>query len=220
MKKLFLLLLLFLTNNVFSQEKYTFDYYTLYEYKADLSDTKNNKELNFSNSNDNGYLLTILLKKDTIFSAVLTDYKNSKINIYKDSKHNNTINDVKLFNNINSFPYSLENCLKSKKYSYKVNYTDTIDKKIISIEKISKRKRTVSKSFFEMEPTTITKNQEYNFPILATPLWCQKFNLVNEDLIKKSYFVENNKTIHIRTLKEIQKTDLTLIVTAAKNNIK
>jgi hypothetical protein len=219
MKRLFLLLLLFLTNNVFSQEKYTFDYYTVYEYKADLNDNKNEKEINFSNSNDNGYLLTILLKKDTIFSAVLTDYKNSKINIYKDSKHNNTINDVKLFNNVISHSYSLENCLKSKKYSYQVNYTDTIDKKIISIKKINKRKKTVIKSFFEMEPSQIAKNQQYNFPVLATPLWCQKFNLVNEDLIKKSYFVENNKTIHIRTLKEIQKIDLTLIVTAAKKTI-
>jgi hypothetical protein len=219
MKRLSLLFLLFLTNNAFSQEKYNFDYYTLYEYKADLNDTKNNKELNFSSSNDNSYLLTILLKKDTIFSAVLIDYKNSKINIYKDSKHNNNINDVKLLSNAASYSYSLEKCLNSKKYSYDINYTDTIDKKIISIKKINKRKKTVSKSFFETEPSNITKSQQYNFPVLATPLWCQKFSLINENLIKKSYFVENNKTIHIRSLKEIQKTDLTLIVTAAKKTI-
>jgi hypothetical protein len=216
MKRLFLLFLLLLINNAFSQDKYTFDYYTLYEYKADLNDSKKHKELNFSNSNDNGYLLTVLLKKDTIFSAVLTDYKNSKINIYKDSKHKNTINDVKLFNNVDSYPYSLENCLKAKKYSYEVDYTDTIDKKTISIKIINKRKKLVSKCFFETEPSDITKNQQYNFPVLATPLWCQKFSFANENLIKKSYFVENNKTIHIRTLKEIQKTDFTLIVTAAK----
>ena len=115
---------------------YHFDYYTVYEYKKDPLDSNPNKDIYYSNSKDNSYLFTIIMKKDTIFSAILIDYSNQKMLIYKDELHKNNINDVRLFKSYISKEYNLDYCKNVKNSFYDINYKNIDNKKTIIINRI------------------------------------------------------------------------------------
>ena len=159
------------------------------------------------------------MKKDTIFSAILNDYSNELIFIYKDDLNKNNINDLSLFKSYSLKKYSLENCKKSHNSFYEINYDTIGNKKIICINRFknSKKKKLINQSFFETTPTKISDNQHYNFGILVSSLWCNKFVLNNKELIKYSYFIENNKKSHLRKLLSIEKTDFNLNVSTNNN---
>lgn len=219
MKRVFFILLFFLNLIAFCQESYHFDYFTVYEYKKDSLDNNSNKDIYYSNSKDKNYLLSIIMKKDTIFSATLIDYSNELIFIYKDDFNKNKINDISLFKSYTLNKYSLEYFKKSHNSFYEINYDTIGNKKIICINRFknSKKKKLINQSFLETTPTKISDNQHYNFGILVSPLWCNKFVLNNKELITYSYFIENNKKLHLRKLLSIEKTDFNLNVSTNNN---
>lgn len=221
MKKIILIILLFSKLFVFSQEKYSFDYYTVYEYKKDSLDNNLDKDIYYSNSKDNSYLLSILMKKDTVFSATLFDYSKELMFIYKDGSYKNSINDIKLFKQCDARKYNLEYCKNSKNSFYEIKYDSIADIKTISINryKNGKKKSVINQSFYQTIPTKISDNQHYNFGILFGPLWCNKFTLNNKGLIYNSYFIEKSKKIHFRKLLSIEKTDFILTVSKENNKI-
>ena len=221
MRKIFFILLFFLSKIIFSQENYQFDYNTVYEYKKDSLDFNPNIDIYYSNSKDNSYLLSIIKKNDTVFSAYLIDYIKQKIFTFKDDKIQNKNNDINLFSSYTVGSYNLENCRKSKKRYYEIKYDTIAVEKIIIINqyKNSRKKKLISQSFFKTKHTEITNNQHYNFRILVKPLWCEKFILKNNDLINYSYFIENDKKVHIRSLLEINKIDLNINVSSKNAKI-
>jgi hypothetical protein len=221
MKKIVLIVLLFSKLYVFSQAKYSFDYFTVYEYKKDSLDKNLDKDIYYSNSKDNNYLLSILMKKDTVFSATLIDYSKELMFIYKDGTYKNNINDIKLFKQCDVKKYNLEYCKNSKKSFYEINYDTIAANKIININryKNSKKKKIINQSFYQTIPTKISDSQHYNFGILFGPLWCNKFTLNNKELIINSYFIEEGKKIHFRKLLSIEKTDFILTVSKENNKI-
>ena len=114
----------------------------------------------------------------------------------------------------------MERCKKEKKNSYEVNYQTFEGNKVFSIKRFKnkRRKKLISESFYATYPSDITKNQHYNFPVLAVPLWCEKFKLNNEEIISHSYFMEEGIKKHVRDLKEIKAIDITLNITTTNNN--
>jgi hypothetical protein len=221
MKKYNTILFFFYCLISFSQEVYNFDYYTEYEFKASMSDSLNTiREITYSNSNNNNYLLKLILKKDTVFSANLIDYSKQKMITYKDAFFINNINDVNLFKKSILSDYSLEECKNSKKNYYEINYYIQNGKNWFHIIRFknNKKKKIINESFYETTPSEITKNQQYNFGILATPLWCEKFTLKNNQIITNSYFIEKGEKMYFRNLIKIKKTDFTINIST--NNTK
>jgi hypothetical protein len=217
MKHVCLFLILFIIQNSYSQEKYHFDYFTSYDYHEKEGEKASYSEITFSNSADTDYYLSYKMKRDSIFNITLVDHKKGIIFRFKNflSKE---INNDSLFKFSESQKVNYEYCLDSKTSFYDVNYITENGNNSINIKqyKNSRKSKLIRESFFETKFNEISKNQHYNFPILTSPLWCNKFRLINDELITKSYFVENKKIRHIRNLKEIQKTDFTLIL---KNTI-
>jgi hypothetical protein len=217
MKQVCLFLILFFNQNNYSQEKYHFDYYTSYDYQKKEGDKASYSEITFSNSADTEYYLSAKRKNDSFFNITLVDHKKGIIYHFKNFT-SKEINYDNLFKFSESQKVNYEYCLDSKTSFYDVNYIKKDDNNSINIKryKNSRKSKLISESFFETKFNEISKNQHYNFLILISPLWCNKFNLINDELITKSYFIENKKIVHIRNLKEVQKTDFTLIL---KNTI-
>ena len=214
MKKYFLFFLVVFVQNIFSQEKYYFDYYTVYEYRTSENDTITKEEITFSNSINPNYHLHINVLNDKTTEAVINDNQNHLT--YKLNKFSLTdLNNVKTFSLSDPQKLSMDNCINSKNSFYEVTYNNGKDLNSINIKRFKNKKKTklINESVFETTPNEITKLQHYNLPFLAISLWCQKFNLNNEALITKCYFIKNGKIINIRTLKEIKKTDFTINTT-------
>ncbi|WP_281633698.1 hypothetical protein [Flavobacterium luteolum] len=214
MKKHFAsLFFLILFQNVFSQE-YHFDYFTLYKFDKDSLIGNNSQfEYNYSNSKDSTYILKITKIKDTISSAVLVDLARGKNFIYKDESHKNKINDISLLSSSISFTYNTDYCkLKKNGYFYEVLYSLKDNVKNINIKqfKNNRKRELINESFYETAPSEISKNQHFNFRILATPLWCQKFRLKNNEVITSSYFIEKGKKMYFRKLLKIEEIDFSL----------
>lgn len=207
---------LFISFNVFAQKEYQFDYFTTYDYKKNLSDSIiTYKDITYSNSKDNSYRLDITIKSDTVYRARLLDYKAEKLYIFKDGRHKNNLNDINLFKSMSSYEYDLNYCKQKKRNQYEIKYYLENGKKIFNIKRFkNKRKKLlINESFYQTIPSGITKNQHYNFPVLSTPLWCEKFTIDNDEVISHSYFIEKgNEIMHIRKLSKIEKTDYTIII--------
>lgn len=217
---IFLLLLMFYQIGN-SQKKYHFDYLTNYDYKENATDSViTQKEVTYSNSNNNSYNLKLIIKNDTIYSARIHDYLNQMIYVFKSEDYRNNLNNVSLFNAPKFYKVNLEYCKKAKQNPYEVNYQSVENKKVISIKRFKnkRRKKLISESFYYTYPSGISKIQHYNFPTLAKPLWCEKFKLKNEEIIFHSYFMEKGKKKHIRDLKEIKAIDITLNISTINNN--
>lgn len=205
MKTICLIVLIFCNLNAISQEKYHFDYYTIYDYKKDPFDTSAKKEIYYSNSKDSTFILVIFSEKNSTKSVEIIDFKNQKKIIYKDSTFNVGAEDQEIFKKYYSCKYSLDYCREIKTSKYDIVYSNVENKKIFNIKRFknNSRNKLINESFFETEPTTITKNQHYNFCRLTMPLWCNKFIIKNNELINYSYFIEKNKKVHIRQLEKI-----------------
>jgi hypothetical protein len=223
MKKIVFFIFFILCFNSYSQKmeelNYSFDYFTIYSFKENLSDTLNNtKEIYFSNSKDSSYILFVTTSKDTISRAILTDYKNKRKLFYKDHIYPNKINDIKLFNSATYVKYDLDHCIKAKNSVYTIEYSSIDNKNLIKITRFKnkRRKKIINESFFETTPSEITKNQHYNLGILATSLWCEKFILKNNEIITNSYFIEKGEKKYFRKLLQIEKTDFTINSTINK----
>jgi hypothetical protein len=213
MKKLCFLLVLLFTQIIHSQEKYHFDYYTSYDYQEKENYKVSYSEITFSNSGDTEYYLSAKIKHDSVFDIRLIDHRKGILFYFKNFLSKEKYTDS-LFQVSKSQKVNYDYCLKEKTSFYEVNYNSNLGENTINIKQFrnSKKSRLINESFFETKFNEISKNQHYNFPILISPLWCNKFELVNDKIITKSYFIQNNKKLHIRNLKEIQKTDFTLIL--------
>lgn len=213
MKLFSFLLIVFFSQIIFSQEKYHFDYSTSYDYQKKENSTVSYNEITFSNSNDSEYYLYARMKNDLIYNIILIDHKKGIIFRFKDflSKE---INNENLFKLSEQQKVNYDYCLEQKGSFYEVNYIKETGRNSINIKRYrnNKKSKLISESFFDTKFNKIAKNQQYNFPILTRPLWCNKFKLINDELIIKSYFIENKKILHVRNLKDIQKTDFTLIL--------
>lgn len=217
MKKQFVLLFIIFQIQIVFSQNYHFDYYTLYKFDNDSLSSKNTQhEYNYSNSKDSTYLLKITKIKDTISYAVLFDYAQEKKFVYKDEFTGNKLNDINLLANSRARIYSLDYCKSQKDgHFYEVSYFLKNDVKNISIKQFEnrKKKKLINESFFETIPSEISENQHYNFRILASPLWCQKFLLKNNEVITNSYFIEKGKKMYFRKLLEIEKVNFNLNIT-------
>lgn len=224
MKKYFFLFCLFIGfvfgPKVFSQEKYHFDYYTIYDYKNHELDSSKKIEMNFSNSTDSDYHLYVKFTNDSVTSSVLIDYKNRLYFTFP----NFSLSDIKsgvMLNQSSSKKINYDDCINTKNNFYDISYALKNGIKTIGIKRFknSKKKTLILELVLETEPTNITKLQHFNIAFLATPIWCQKFILNNEDVITKSYFFEKGKKKHIRDLTEIKKIDFTLNITNINNTL-
>lgn len=224
MKKLFLLYSLFFIltfcQKTFSQEKYNFDYYTIYEYKLNKKDSISDKIFTFSNSINSDYHLEIVIKKNNNVSYVsLFDFKNRLHYVFP----NFTIDDINKGDFLKNSTYSKLNFdpfINNHYRYYDIAYHQNNDVQIIDIKqyKNTRKKKLVNECILETKTTEVTKLQHFNFYLLRIPLWCQKFILNNTGVITKASFIENDKKTYTINLIEIKKTELTLNVTT-KNNI-
>ncbi|HTO35114.1 MAG TPA: hypothetical protein VLZ72_02670, partial [Flavobacterium sp.] len=74
MKKLITYILILFCVNVFAQKTFTFDYYTVYEFKQNEKDINPDLEYSFSNSKENNYNLRFRVSGNFIRTIVLTDF--------------------------------------------------------------------------------------------------------------------------------------------------
>ena len=204
--------------NVFSQEKYYFDYYTIYDFKTDESDNAKKTELNFSNSTNSDYHLKIKLLNKTVSSVVLSDVKNQLTftfpNFSLANLKSGTLLELSSFNKAN-----YDQCKNNKNNYYDIGYATDNDIKTINVKIFKDAKKTIliNECFMESKPTNITKLQHIKIAYLTMPLWCKKFSVNNEGVITKSYFLEKGNKKNIRNLIEINKMDFTLSISKTKS---
>jgi len=197
LKNYFLILFLIICQNVFCQD-YHFDYYTVYDYQKEEKGTTT-KEIYYSNTKDISYIFFVKIVDNKITDCYVTDYKNEKLLFFT----TNDFSDMANFQFVKSTNYSLEECRNTKNYEYQIDYISDKGTNKINIKKF-KKKKLMEESFYFTQPPTITQQQHYNLGILATPIWCEKIKLNNEEIISSSYFMRNGKKEHIRNLLEIK----------------
>jgi len=199
--------------NVFAQKTYTFDYYTVYEFKTDEKDSISTKDITIANSKDSSYFIKISTYTNNTANIILYDL-NMKDQYRFDSGI--TINENTDFSSLFSNPVPF--IYDYKKYKEKavdkydaIHQNDTI---IVRRYKNRRKKKIVSDYYLIMESNEITKNQLYT----SNLIFAYKFDISKvktDKIIKESFVIEyddkekNNKK-NIRTLKDIQPIDFTL----------
>ncbi|MFA5557313.1 MAG: hypothetical protein WCY06_08920 [Flavobacteriaceae bacterium] len=218
MKKLITYFFILFCVNAFAQKTYTFDYYTVYEYKKKESDKKSVSEYTFSNSNDNYYYLRFAVEDSIIQNTIqLIDYKNQQIYLYdiEPVKNKSVSNLSNLFKFEHKSTYDLTECRTVNRYIYKIDFYD--DKEYsFSMEQYKKRNsKLVETSYYQTVADNEIKNQIYN-SFLAVSLHCNKFKIDMTDVIVYSYFKKRNskKRYNIRELVAMEKIDLTINTTS------
>lgn len=200
MKTFLSIVVLFICQNLFCQE-YHFDYYTVYEFKKNEKEKAiNTKEIYYSNSKDTSYVFFVKINNGKMTDCFITDYKNQKTLFF--TKSDSSMSDMTSFNFVTILDIDLKECRSIKNFEYQINYGSTKGSKTITIGRF-KDKKLIEESFYITKPSTITQQQQYNFGILATPIWCEKFDLKNEEVIYNSYFMNKGRKKNIRNLLEI-----------------
>ena len=219
MKWTCLFILLFINQNFYSQEKYFFDYYSAYKYQKKETDSKSKNEITFSNSKNTDYYLTATINENIISNIQLVDHKNKKMYMFDDFNLNETNKDV-VFKNSKSYNLLYNSCKKSSEIIYKIEDANASEKHLFSIKQFKNTSKLpfLREVFFETKSSDTFKNQHYNVPGLIIPLWCGKFQLNNEEVITKYYFLENNKIINIRELVEIKNNEFSITIQNTTEN--
>jgi hypothetical protein len=173
------IVVLFICQNLFCQE-YHFDYYTVYEFKKNEKEKAiNTKEIYYSNSKDTSYVFFVKINNGRMTDCYITDYKNLKTLFF--TKSDSSMSDMTNFNFVKILELDLKECRSIKNFDYQINYGSTKGSKTITIGRF-KDKRLIEESFYITKPSPITQQQQYNFGILATPIWCEKFDLKTKKL--------------------------------------
>ena len=217
MKNFILLFLVFLVQNIFSQESYTFDYYTVYEFEK-TPDNSYKSRINFSNSKNLNYQLFINISPDGNNYASLNDIKNKVTYNF----NNISLKDIENGNMLtvsNSYKLGIESYKKRNDFYYSIEYYRNDSIKTIHIKQFrnKKKSRLESEAFYETKPTDITKFQHYNLLSLAFPLWYERFKINNDELITKITFIDKKGNMYINKLKEIKKIDFKITIVTTNN---
>ena len=220
MKSLRAFRFLFLSFFSFSQDKetvnYSFDYFSTYSYQEDEADKNQFTEINFSNSRNTNYHLTFQIEKNGKTSANLYDFENKVVFNFKDADLN-SIKENTFLKESNFIKMNFESCIKnvSENY-YEVQYKDSIVE--IVRYKNRNKKRIINNCILKFEESKIVENQLYNVSFIRNPLWCQKFTIKYDGILKESYFIKKNKKINIRKLIEIKKSNLNITIDLEKSS--
>lgn len=223
MKYILIIIFNFIVLNSFAQVdvlKYNFDYFTVYNYKKSENNTLGPiRIVNYSNSKDSSYVLSVFLDNNITKEIHLIDYKN--LRQYKFDNNNNFVDlkDLSFLKITTNHNYHniLEFCKKKTKIYYEIDYQNQSDGSILIKKYKNKNKKKLLFQFFlEIIPSEITQNQHYNFSPLINPLWCNKFTLNNKEIILKSYAVVNNEKVDINQLEKISKIEFSLTVDLTK----
>ena len=94
MKKLITYILILFCVNVFAQKTFTFDYYTVYEFKQNEKDINPDLEYSFSNSKENNFNLRFRVSGNFIRTIVLTDFDIMISRVYHPQSDFNDINSL------------------------------------------------------------------------------------------------------------------------------
>lgn len=220
MKSLLGFFLFFISCISNSQEKekinYSFDYCSTYSYQEDEADKNQFTEINFSNSRNTNYHLTFQIEKNGKTSANLYDFENKVVFNFKDADLN-SIKENTFLKESSFIKMNFESCLKNLSEShYEVQYKDSIIE--IIRYKNSNKKRIISNCILKFEASKIVENQLYNVSFIRNPLWCQKFTIKYDGILKESYFLKKNKKINIRKLIEIKKNNLNITIDLEKRS--
>lgn len=219
MKWTCLFILLFINQNFYSQEKYFFDYYSVYKYHKNENDSKSINQITFSNSKNTEYYLTATINGNAISNVSLVDHKNKKMYRFNDCNVDE-INKESIFKDSKSNDMSFNSCENKSKIIYKIEDANASEKHLFSIKQFKNTSKLpfLREVFFETKSSDTFKNQHYNVPGLIIPLWCGKFQLNNKEVITKYYFLENNKIINIRELVEIKNNEFSITIQNTTEN--
>jgi hypothetical protein len=210
--RVYFLILFFVTNTIFSQERFSFDYYSEYEFQKKENEEANLKVTVFSNSKDNSYFLSVQEKKGSIVRAYFINRKTKitttlGLNKFYENLKNNTIEIINI-DKINAANFGE----RDMKYSM-FTKQDSVNEYIIVGVKNSKKKNTKNdiEYHIEFEKSEKYKNQIINHPDLHIPLLYEKFNFDLPGIAKKTYFVSKNKIEKITTLTKLDKIDFSFL---------
>ncbi|MFA7445841.1 MAG: hypothetical protein WCY89_07825 [Flavobacteriaceae bacterium] len=217
MRKLLILLLLIFGINAFAQKSFVFDYYTIYEYKNNEEAKTDCVEYTFSNSNDNTLRLLFGVRDNKFTGdARLYDYK---------EKYEYTFKlDGQPFEGINSLNSLLKTYQKRRRIFYAKNFAfystayeiEPLEDSFVVrylVKKRFKKNPEVSEMVFYTKPSQEIKNQIYN-TYLSYALNAEHLVYDTDQIITHHYVLDPTKEKkNIRTLKEIQQTNLTINTT-------
>jgi hypothetical protein len=210
--RVFLLILFFVTNTIFSQERFSFDYYSEYEFQKKENKEANLKVTVFSNSKDNSYFLSVQEKKGSLVRAYFINRKTKitttlGLNKFYENLKNNTIEIINI-DKINAETFA-ERDIKYSMFTKQVPVNEYI---IIGVNKLKKKNTKNDIEYhIEFEKSEKYKNQIINHPDLHIPLLYEKFNFDLPGIAKKTYFVNKNKIEKITTLTKLDKIDFSFI---------
>jgi len=217
MRKLLIILLLIFGIDAFAQKSFVFDYYTIYEYKSNEETQTDCVEYTFSNSNDNTLRLLFGVK-DNKFTG------NVKLYDYKEKYEYTFKLDGQPFEGINSLNSLLQIYQKKRRIFYTKNFAfystayeiEQLEDSFVVrnlVKKRFKKNPEVSEMVFYTKPSQEIKNQIYN-TYLSYALNAKHLVYDTDQIVTHFYVLDPTKEKkNIRTLKEIQKTNLTINTT-------
>lgn len=220
-KNIFIILLYFAVAYGFAQDaesKFTFDYYTVYNYKKTDENSANIvKTVTYSNSKDSSYVLTIFIKNNEALGIQLMDYTNNRRYEFEGNKNFFDLTDLNFLKTKYYRYFNLDYYRKKQKRYHEVDYSNQ-EKGIVIVNKYKnkKRKKLLLKFIIETTPSEIAQNQHYNFPPLISPMWTNRFTLKNKEVITRAYSEVNGSISSMYQLEEISKIDFTLTVNHTK----
>lgn len=225
MKKLIIYILILFCVNVFAQKTYTFDYYTVYEFKQNEEDINPDLEYSFSNSKNNNYQLRFRISDNFVRTIILADFDKMISRVYHPQSDFNDINKLQsLLVNDTVFNLNTNNkeCFETlEEFVWDIDYSQNY----FTIKKFTneQKKELISTTYYITKPNDITKNQIYSNSWLGMCfLRFGKYKIESNEVIVYAYQIKEkieegevnkDRKRYIRELKEIQKIDLTINTT-------
>lgn len=201
--------LLTISQNVFSQKKYTFDYYSKYEYQVNEGEAVSLINTVLANSKDSTFCLVIAEKDNKIVRTYFIDKISKTKTDIKSNQFYKDLNENKL--EITAV-YDVANQNFSKNLDYvKTTEFEPLNKYIITMLYKSDKKKIFKVYHIEYEPSELYSNQIKNHPDLQIPLMAEKFSLALPGIAKKTYFIVNGKKEFINTLVELKEINFSFV---------
>lgn len=217
MSKFFKYVMILFCVNTFAQKTYTFDYYTVYEYKESEDDSIRLVRYNFANSEDSNTIIHLNQYNDGRVFSDLYDIDNECVYRFE-IKNGTNIDDI-AFDSIFKKPVYYKYILKSlkekaqDKYDVLYQKEDNKNKIVLIRYKNKRKKKKISEIHYIMEPYPFVKNQFYSSDLM----FAYKFDIAQvktDEVIVESYVIDakTNKKINIWKLKTIQPFDFQITI--------
>lgn len=211
-------MMLFICVNSFAQKNYTFDYYTVYEFRTNEQDSVFTKNITIANSKNSNYFIKISTYANNTGGIYFYDFNSNEH--YRFS-FNGTINLDTDFDSLFKNPVPFKYLRKKATDKYDVIYLE--NEIIIRRYKNKRKKKIVSDYHLIVESNDLTKNQVYTSDIIFAYRFDIK-KLKTDKIIKESFLIKyeknsENKKENIRTLKDVQPIDFTLNIPETTNSI-